>query len=109
MLAANIEDNRDAIAALCRTHRVTALWVFGSATTAAFDPDHSDIDFLVDMGRYDDRIHRRFFGLQHDLEELTGRPVDLITVNSVENPYFRDEIIETRKQVYGPAGAEAAA
>ncbi len=48
MLAAIIEDNRDAIAALCRKHRVRALWVFGSATTEAWDPASSDIDFLVD-------------------------------------------------------------
>jgi uncharacterized protein len=109
MVAPIIEDNRGAIAALCRKHRVVALWVFGSAATSAFDPDRSDIDVLVDIGEYDDQVHRRFFGLQHDLQALTGRPVDLITLNSIENPYFREEILETRKQVYGPTDAEAAA
>src|SRR5688500_13308078 len=38
MLAAIIEDNRDAITALCRKHRVEALWVFGSATSGAWNP-----------------------------------------------------------------------
>lgn len=109
MPAPIIEDNRDAIAALCRKHRVKALWVFGSAIGDAWKPETSDIDLLVDLGEYDDQVHRRFFGLQHDLEALTGRPVDLITVNSVENPYFREEILETRKQVYGPTRAQAAA
>ncbi len=109
MLAPIIEDNRDAIADLCRTHRVKALWVFGSATRDAWKPETSDIDVLVDLGDYDDGIHRRFFGLQHDLEDLTGRPVDLITVNALGNPYLRDEVMETRRLVYGPADAQAAA
>jgi uncharacterized protein len=109
MVAPIIDDNRDAIAALCRKYRVKALWVFGSAATDAFDHGRSDIDLLVDLGEYDDQVHRRFFGLQHDVEALTGRPVDLITVNSIENPYFREEVLETRKQVYGPTDAEAAA
>ena len=105
MVSPIIEDNRDAIAALCRKHRVRALWIFGSAVTDAFDPDTSDVDLLVDPGD-DDHIHRRFYGLRQDLELLTGRPVDLITVHSVENPYFREELMETRKQLYGPTGAD---
>jgi predicted nucleotidyltransferase len=104
-----IEQKRPEIAALCRTHRVRTLWVFGSATTDTWDPETSDVDFLVDLGEYDAQVHRRFFGLLHDLEELTGRSVDLLTVHSIVNPYFREEIDATKELVYGSADAEAAA
>lgn len=109
MVAEIVQQQKAEIAALCRKHRVRALWVFGSVTTDAWDPESSDIDALVDLGEYDEHVHRRFFGLMHDLEDLLGRPVDLLTVNALENPYFRQEVEATRKQIYGPADAEAAA
>jgi predicted nucleotidyltransferase len=109
MVADIITKNKDEIAALCRKHSVCSLWVFGSAATGAFDPETSDIDVLVDLGEYDDRVHRRFFGLLRDLEELMGRSVDLLTVKSIDNPYFMEELEETRRLIYGPKDAEVAA
>ncbi len=109
MVAAIIEQRKDEIAALCRKHRVRALWVFGSEATDAFDPETSDLDFLVDLGEYDQFVHRRFLALLHDLEDLTGLPVDLRTVRSVGNPNFMEELKETRELVYGSPGAEVAA
>lgn len=109
MVAEIITQKKDEIAALCRKHHVRALWVFGSAVTESFDPQTSDIDFLVDLGAYDDLVHRRFFGLLSDLEELVGRSVDLLTIKSIDNPYFLEEIQETRRLIYGPKNAEVAA
>lgn len=109
MVADVVEQKKQEIMALCRMHRVRTLWVFGSVTTDTWNPETSDLDFLVDLGEHDPHVHRRFFGLMHDLEELTGRPVDLLTVNSIDNPYFREEIDATKALVYGPADAEAAA
>jgi predicted nucleotidyltransferase len=53
MVAEIIERNQNEITALCRKHQVRALWVFGSATTDGWDPELSDLDFLVDLGTYD--------------------------------------------------------
>lgn len=101
MLAAIIEDNRDAIAALCRKHRVRALWVFGSATTEAWDPASSDIDFLVDLGEYEPGIADRFLDLADDLEALVGRSIDLITVRGLANkPRLEQHINAHRMEVY---------
>lgn len=47
MIAA-IEQNLDAIHALCREYGVARLEVFGSAATGELDPNQSDIDFLID-------------------------------------------------------------
>ena len=109
MVAEIIEQNLEQIAALCRRHRVRALWVFGSAATGAFDPQSSDIDLLVDLGTYDPLVHRRFFGLLHALEALLERPVDLLTVQSIDNPDFMDELEETRVLVYGSPRTQVAA
>lgn len=96
-----IEQNRTAIADLCRKFRVQRLDVFGSATSSRFDPARSDIDFLytlqpVGSGKYADN----FFGLAHALESLLGRRVDLVCDKYVRNPYFREAIEESRQPLY---------
>lgn len=90
--------DHDAIAVLCRRHRVTKLTLFGSAATAEFDPSRSDVDFLAEFesgARLDD-----YFGLKADLEELFGRPVDLVSPRSLENPFFAATVRETAEDVY---------
>lgn len=66
---------------------VSSLFVFGSAVSGSFDPDRSDIDFLVDfvhpssVSRFD-----AFFGLEDGHEDLFGRPVDLVSASALNNP-----------------------
>jgi uncharacterized protein len=96
-----IEPYRPAIAELCRKYRVSRLDLFGSATRPDFDPDKSDLDFLV---RFDDLnfsdASRRYFGLIEDLERLLGRKVDLVSDRAIRNPYFRQEVDRTRVTLY---------
>jgi hypothetical protein len=96
-----IEQHRDDVAALCRRAGARRLDVFGSAARDDFDPATSDIDFLVD---FDDlpppSYAQAYFTLKESLERLFGRPVDLVTSSSVENPYFRERIDAERKPVY---------
>lgn len=73
------EMKRGEIAALCRKHRLHALWIFGSATTDALDPESSDIDVLVDLGEYEPGVAKRYLDFADDLEALLGRSVDLVT------------------------------
>ena len=106
-----IGQHRQAISALCRQFGVRRLYLFGSATTERFDARRSDLDFLVAMsdrqptGGYADRV----LGFADALEQLLGRRVDLITEESIGNPYFRREIDATRQLVYERAEQEAAA
>lgn len=48
-----VEDNRKAIAGLCRQYGVRKLAVFVSAVHGTFDSATSDLDFLVDPGEYE--------------------------------------------------------
>lgn len=95
-----IEDNRAEIEALCREHDVAALWVFGSAVKGTWDPDTSDVDFLVDLGEYEPGVAGRFLGLLVALERLLGRSVDLLTVRQVKSDWFRIEVMTTRVKIY---------
>ncbi len=97
-----IQRNLVAIQALCREFDVARLEVFGSAATGAFDPERSDIDFLVEyapdahlgpwMGRY--------FELRERLQELLGRPVDLVMAGAPRNPYFIRSLEASRQLIY---------
>lgn len=97
------------VSTLCRRYGVRKLELFGSATTGAFDPQSSDLDFLIefDPERKDSLFHR-YFGLNEDLEALFGRKVDLVMVGTLKNPYFVDSVNKTRQTVYAAPVTEAA-
>ncbi len=90
-----------AISALAERHGVARLDLFGSAATDAFDPDTSDIDVLVVFkSDLPDGRFKAFFGLQSGLATLFGRPVDLVSENSVQNPYLLRSMNRTRRLLY---------
>lgn len=97
-----VEANLEAIRALCREFGVLRLEVFGSAATSRFDPERSDIDFLVEYPPdYDFGLWlTRYFALQERLEALLHRPVDLVMVEAVRKPRFIEAINQTRQLLY---------
>lgn len=92
--------DRAAVAALCRKYGVKRLAVFGSATTTAFDPERSDVDFFLEFLACDADSLQRYFGLEEELEALLGRPVDLVPAKALENPYFAAEARRTVTELY---------
>jgi len=103
-----VEDNREAIVALCERYGVRRLSVFGSAVTGTFDPATSDVDFLVDLGEYDDRVGRRFMRLIVALEDMMGRRIDVVT-EPVTKPWLREEVDATKVTIYESASSQTAA
>jgi predicted nucleotidyltransferase len=103
-----IEAHLPEIQALCRRYGVARLEIFGSATSDAFDPERSDIDFLVDFDANSSNLFARYFSLKEALESLYGRSVDLVTIGSLRNPYFIESINKTRHPVYVAEGTETA-
>ena len=97
-----IEKNRKALKELCVTFRVRRLEVFGSASTGRnFDPEKSDLDFLVEFqtlqpGEYADA----YFGLLDALETLFCRHIDLVMPQAVKNRYFIESIDKNREVLY---------
>jgi predicted nucleotidyltransferase len=95
-----LEANREAINTLCEKHKVAKLYAFGSVLSTAFN-DESDVDFLVEFHIQDiDRYVTNFFTLKEELETLFNREVDLIEYRSISNPYFKEEIDETKSLLY---------
>jgi uncharacterized protein len=86
----------------CRRFGVARLELFGSATENNFDASASDLDFLVSFNESARaKAFDNFFGLRERLEEIFLRPIDLVTVASIKNPYLRREIEKQRQPVYG--------
>ena len=96
-----VEQNRAAVAELCRKYRVKWLEVFGSAADGTFDPERSDLDFLVDFLPMEPGPHARaYFGMWFGLQDLFDRNVDLVEAPAVTNPYFLNTIEPHRSTVY---------
>ena len=97
-----ITNHSDELAEICRRHHVRRLEVFGSAASDNFDPEKSDIDFLVDYQLLPPAQHAdAYFGLLNDLQSLFGHSIDLVEDKAIENPYFRASVDETRQPIYG--------
>lgn len=76
---------------LAARYGVTELALFGSTVRDSARPD-SDIDILV--GFEGPATSSRYFGVQFYLEDLLGRPVDLVTTKALRpelRPFIEKE------------------
>ena len=96
----SIERVRPDIEALCARLGVERLELFGSATGPGFDPAHSDVDVVVELGRRTSDRFGAYFDLKDGLEQLLGRPVDLVIDGAVVNPYVRRAMDRQRVALY---------
>ena len=97
-----IESKINELITLCKLYKVKSLYSFGSANTNNFN-SNSDLDFLISFDRdlsisaYTDN----YFSLQYKLRSLFNREIDLVTENSLSNPYFINEIEQSKQLIYG--------
>jgi predicted nucleotidyltransferase len=98
----SIEANMQEVVKLCREFGVKRLELFGSAATDAFDPERSDVDFLVsypegyDFGPW----LARFQDFEKALSAALGLKVDLVMTSALRNRWFRREAAKTRTVIY---------
>jgi uncharacterized protein len=105
-----VEDRRAEVAALCERYGVKRLDLFGSAAGDGFDPEASDLDFIVSFERRDPpELFDRYFGLKEDLEALFGRRVDLVMEGALEkNRRFAKSVEDSRVLLYNADSVTAA-
>ncbi len=76
------------------------MYVFGSVCTDKFN-DESDIDFLISFDNVSIEDYADFYlDLHYKLQALLGRDIDLVTENSLSNPYFIKSLEQTKELLY---------
>ncbi|WP_226163224.1 nucleotidyltransferase family protein [Hymenobacter terricola] len=96
-----------ALRALCRRSGVQQLYLFGSAVTERFDAARSDVDALVTLLPMPPLAQgETLLSLWAELETLLQRRVDLLTPDSLQNPFLKAEIERTKQLIYDAARTE---
>ena len=97
-----IKNQLNAITELCKQYKVKSLYSFGSVNTSAFN-EKSDIDLLIDfepdisIEDYTDN----FFSLREKFSNLFKRDIDLVTRRSLSNPFFIQDVEQSKLLIYG--------
>ncbi len=91
----------DALKRVCTEYRVLRLELFGSAAGMRFNPDSSDIDFLVEFQDMEPIQHAEaYLGLVAALRRIFRRRVDLVETRAITNPYFLRSVNKGRVVIY---------
>ncbi|MEO6134591.1 MAG: nucleotidyltransferase domain-containing protein [Ginsengibacter sp.] len=96
-----LEPHINGIKKLCLEHKVKELYAFGSVLTNEFNSE-SDIDLVVDFVQMDVSDYAdNYFGLKFSLQKLLNRSIDLLEEKAIKNPYFRKNLHQQRRLIYG--------
>tara|TARA_R110000868_G_scaffold370644_2_gene634136 strand:+ start:446 stop:748 length:303 start_codon:yes stop_codon:yes gene_type:complete len=88
------------LAQICAKHHVLELSAFGSVVRNELTPE-SDIDLLVIFNSIAlEDYADNYFNLCEELEKLLQRKVDLMVDKAVKNPYFKEELDETKQLLF---------
>jgi uncharacterized protein len=92
-----VEQKLPELIEICRHNRIRRLELFGSSARDDFNPATSDFDFLAVFEEPDRAgISQLYFSALRELENLFGRKVDLLTPDSVTNPFLLDALERDR-------------
>jgi predicted nucleotidyltransferase len=96
-----LNDLKAVLPEICPRYGIQWVDVFGSVAREEQRPE-SDIDLIVEFGApRRDNISARFFGFLHEMEARYHTRIDILTENSLKNPYLKAEIARERIRVYG--------
>ena len=97
-----IEEHYESLKRLCKQYRVKRFEVFGSALTGeGFDPENSDLDFLVEFLPLQPGEHAdAYFGSLEALQGLFRCSINLVETKAIRNPYFLESINKSRELIY---------
>ncbi|MDR2840144.1 MAG: nucleotidyltransferase domain-containing protein [Paludibacter sp.] len=98
----HLEQYRQKLNAILPKNKVVKkLYLFGSALTPHFNEATSDVDVLVETANLPpEEKGELLISLWEKLENLFGRKVDLLSENTLSNPFLITEINKTRKLIY---------
>ena len=95
-----IGNNISTLKKLCEHYDIKTMYVFGSVCTENFN-ENSDVDILISFKEISiEKYTDNYFKIHEQLEQLFKRKVDLITENSLSNPFFIKKVEETKQLLY---------
>ena len=88
-----------ALDAFCQRWKVVELALFGSVLREDFT-SQSDIDVLVTFTDEAEWSLLDIVQMRDQLEQIFGRPVDLVEKSAIRNPFRRKAILGSQKVIY---------
>jgi predicted nucleotidyltransferase len=103
MISDKVDFKSKEFISLCKSHKVKELYAFGSVVNGNFT-EKSDIDLLVEIDEQDPLSKGQLLlSLWNNFERYFNRRIDILTPNSLRNPYLRDSVTSTKRLIYdGP-------
>ena len=95
----SLSEAREAVRQYCIEHGISNLSMFGSFLRNDFNSE-SDIDLLIEFNTGIEINLFDFLEIKHELEDIFGRPVDLVEPLSLINPFRRKKILDEKVEIY---------
>ena len=98
-----VKNNMEQIILLCEKMQLQSLYLFGSGTKEKGYKSDSDLDFLyqfkkdkngMPVSQYD------YFDLMFNLKKITGKNIDLVAIERIENKFFISRINAEKIKIY---------
>jgi len=105
-MVTNINFKSSEFISLCKSHKVRELYAFGSVVNGNFT-DKSDIDLVVEIDESNPlNKGELLLSLWDKFENYFNRKVDLLTPDSIKNPYLKESIDHSKKLIYNGSKEE---
>ena len=109
MLPYTIDEIKRRVTPVAEKYRLAAVYLFGSYARGDAAAD-SDVDLLVDISGSGISSLLQLGGLYSALEEALETAIDLVTLDSLDEPtdrrsqlHFRETVKQERKMIYAAA------
>ncbi len=95
-----LQENLQKIGEILQRHKVVRAYAFGSVCTDRFRQE-SDIDLIIAFEkRFFEGYVDNFLSLENELSKLLQRKIDLLTEETLQNPYFIKVVNQTKTLIY---------
>ena len=101
MINYSLQKQLPEITGILSRHYISRAYIFGSACTDHFN-EKSDVDFLISFREGLDPVEQgeQWWNLLFELEDYLHHDVDLLTENSLRNPYLIESINKQKQLIY---------
>jgi len=99
MTYGQIDMSEKHIKEFCQKWKIRELALFGSVLRDDFDSD-SDVDVTVSFEDGAPWSLWDIMDMRKELQQMFGRPVDIVEKEALRNPFRRQEILSTRRIIY---------